>query len=209
MLVVRDSPGCSPPAALAERRACTTGTAGWSTTSGEGEDRGQVAGEGEAQEDFESWYLDSRASLFAAAYFYVGDRNDAADLTQETYARAWQHWDQVGQHPNRDAWSREVLHNLVVSRWRRLRREMSRATSRPVAVDPPDVVHLDLVRLVSRLPVQQRRAVILHDIVDLTVDDVAAEMNAPAGTVRSWLSRARATLASQREDAPPEGEEVH
>ena len=49
----------------------------------------------------------------------------------------------------------------------------------------------------------------IREFVDLTVDDVAAEMNAPAGTVRSWLSRARTTLASQREGAAPEGEEVH
>lgn len=207
MLVVRDSPRCvSPPEATGGARASTIGARGCST-SGEGEDRGPVAGEGAVQEDFERWYLDSRAALLAAAFFYVGNRSDAADLTQETYARAWQHWAELARHPNKDAWSRHVLHNLAVSRWRRLRREMSRLTTRPAAADPPDVMHLDLVRLVARLPVQQRRAVILHDIADLSVDDVAAEMNVPTGTVRSWLSRARATLASQREGAP-QGEAV-
>jgi RNA polymerase sigma-70 factor (ECF subfamily) len=37
----------------------------------------------------------------------------------------------------------------------------------------------------------------LHVVFDLAVDDVAHEMNAPAGTVRSWIHRARTALASQ------------
>ena len=159
--------------------------------------------EGDAdRQRFERWYLESRAALLAAAYFYVGNVHDAADLTQETYARAWQHWDQVSQHANREAWIRQVLHNLVVARWRRLRLERSRPAVVAFATDPPDAVHLDIARLVARLPAKQRRALILHDILDLPIDDVAAEMKAPAGTVRSWLSRGRATLLAQRE-APP------
>ena len=72
------------------------------------------------QEEFERWYLASRNALIAAAFLYVGKMEDALDLTQETYARAWQHWDVVSRHANRDAWNRLVLHNLAVSRWRRL-----------------------------------------------------------------------------------------
>jgi len=154
------------------------------------------------RQNFERWYLDSRAALLAAAYFYVGSVQDAADLTQETYARAWQHWDQVSHHANKDAWSRQVLHNLVVARWRRLRLERSRSSLVASATDPPDATHLDISRLVARLPANQRRALILHDILDLPVDDVAAEMRTPPGTVRSWLSRGRATLVAQLTSPP-------
>jgi RNA polymerase sigma-70 factor (ECF subfamily) len=154
------------------------------------------------RQGFERWYLESRAALLAAAYFYVGSMQDAADLTQETYARAWQHWDQVSRHANREAWSRQVLHNLVVARWRRLRLERSRPAVVLSAMEPPDATHIDLARLVARLPANQRRALILHDILDLRIDEVAAEMKAPAGTVRSWLSRGRATLLAQRESPP-------
>lgn len=154
------------------------------------------------RQKFERWYLESRTALLAAAYFYVGSVHDAADLTQETYARAWQHWDQVSPHANKEAWSRQVLHNLVVARWRRLRLERSRPAEVASATDPPDAMHVDIARLVARLPANQRRALILHDILDLRIDDVAAEMRAPAGTVRSWLSRGRATLLAQRESPP-------
>ena len=46
-------------------------------------------------------------------------------------------------------------------------------------------------------PLNQRRAFVLYVVFDLSVDDIALEMKAPAGTVRSWVHRARTTLASQ------------
>ena len=104
----------------------------------------------------------------------------------------------MSRHANRDAWTRHVLHNLVVSRWRHL-------ASRPPApqiteaYEPVDAHDLDLARLVARLPANQRRAFVLHVVFDLSVDDVASEMKAPAGTVRSWIHRAGTALASQVE----------
>jgi RNA polymerase sigma-70 factor (ECF subfamily) len=158
-----------------------------------------MALEGADREEFERWYLATRNALTAAAFLYVGNVDEALDLTQETYARAWQHWNVVYGHPNRDAWIRHVLHNLVVSRWRRLNLESSRAPSRAEAYEPVDTHDLDLARLVARLPANQRRAFVLHVVFDLSVDDVAHEMKSPAGTVRSWIHRARTALASQIE----------
>jgi RNA polymerase sigma-70 factor (ECF subfamily) len=158
-----------------------------------------VAVEGTDQAEFEQWYLASRDALTGAAFLYVGNLDVALELTQETYARAWQHWEVVSRHPNRDAWNRLVLHNLAVSRWRRLAVENALTPSRSEAYEPLDTHDLDLARLVARLPANQRRAFVLHVVFDLTVDDVAREMKAPAGTVRSWIHRARTALASQIE----------
>ena len=158
-----------------------------------------MAVESTDQEEFERWYIASRKSLIGAAFFYVGNMDVALELTQETYARAWQHWEVVSKHANRDAWTRLVLHNLAVSRWRRLAREKSLALPRTESYELLDAHDLDLARLVARLPENQRRAFVLHVVFDLTVDDVANEMKAPAGTVRSWIHRARAALASQIE----------
>jgi RNA polymerase sigma-70 factor (ECF subfamily) len=158
-----------------------------------------MALEGADQEEFERWYLATRNALTGAAFLYVGNVDEALDLTQETYARSWQHWNVVYGHPNRDAWIRHVLHNLAVSRWRRLNLESSRAPSRVEAYEPVDTYDLDLARLVARLPANQRRAFVLHVVFDLSVDDVAHEMKSPAGTVRSWIYRARTALASQIE----------
>ena len=161
-----------------------------------------MVAEGGDQEEFERWYLASRKALVGAAFLYVGNPDEALDLTQETYARAWQHWDVVSRHANRDAWSRLVLHNLVVSRWRRLALQRALVPAR-TQVCEPDTHDVDLARLVARLPANQRRAFVLHVVFDLSVGEVADEMKAPAGTVRSWIHRARMALASQIESDNP------
>lgn len=147
----------------------------------------------------------NEASIVALAFVYTGSPEDAHDLAQETFARVWQHWDRLESHGNREAWARRVLHNLAVSRWRRLRLE--RLHGRPASVPTaggPDAAHLDLVALINRLPARQRRALVLHDVVGLSVEEVAEEMLSPAGTVRSWLHRARSFVAAGLGDALPE-----
>jgi RNA polymerase sigma-70 factor (ECF subfamily) len=49
------------------------------------------------------------------------------------------------------------------------------------------------------LPGVQARALLLHDGLGMTVSEVAAELKAPEGTVKSWLSRSRKDVASRLE----------
>ena len=57
-----------------------------------------------------------------------------------------------------------------------------------------------LVAALRTLPVGQRRAVVLYHLVDLPVDQIAAELGVAVGTVKSWLHRGRAALAAQLDD---------
>ncbi len=49
-----------------------------------------------------------------------------------------------------------------------------------------------------RIPADQRRVIVLHHLVDLSVAEVSREIGVPAGTVKSWLSRGRSALAAHR-----------
>ena len=51
--------------------------------------------------------------------------------------------------------------------------------------------------LLAALPAQQRRAVVLHYLADLSVAEVADREGVPEGTVKSWLHRARTALAAR------------
>jgi RNA polymerase sigma-70 factor (ECF subfamily) len=51
-----------------------------------------------------------------------------------------------------------------------------------------------IVAALQRLPEEQRRAIVLHHLCDLSVEQVAAEVGAPTGTVKARLSRGRAAL---------------
>jgi RNA polymerase sigma-70 factor (ECF subfamily) len=151
------------------------------------------------QEGFEKFFEANREQLIGLAYLWCGDRHEARDLAQETLTRAWQRWEEVSAHPNPEAWARRVLYNLCASRWRRLKVEQSAAfhsresSARSFTEDST----IDVARLVAELPPRPRRALVLHDVVGLSVEEIAVEMGAREGTVRSWLSRSRRTIRRQ------------
>lgn len=149
------------------------------------------------EEEFVRFFDATRKDLGALAYLYTGNASDAHDLLQETLTRAWQHWGRVSTHPNPAAWSRTVLHHLAVSRWRRRKLELAQLFNGPRATAEPEAGHVDLVRLLDKLPPTQRHAVVLHDVLDLSVAEIAAELKTPEGTVRSRLSRAHAALTRE------------
>jgi RNA polymerase sigma-70 factor, ECF subfamily len=149
---------------------------------------------------FDDFFYKQRRSLLAHAYVLTGNADDAQDLVQEVLLRVWQKWDEVSKLDSPAAWSRTVLNNLVIGRWRRARVEMlhSLRTSPmgELAEYPaPDAAAMDLARELRRLPHKERTALLLYHVVGLRVSEVASEMGAPEATIRSWLTRGRLSLA--------------
>ncbi len=144
---------------------------------------------------FDEFFSEQRGPLFAQAYALTGDVDEAQDLVQEVMLRTWRRWTRVSQMDRPSSWARRVLRNLAVGRWRKQR--VRRSVSETDTPTPgPDVGHLDVARALRRLPDKQRDAVVLHDVVGLSVAEVAVEMNEPEGSIRGWLSRGRRTLAT-------------
>jgi RNA polymerase sigma-70 factor (ECF subfamily) len=66
-----------------------------------------------------------------------------------------------------------------------------------------------VVRLLDRLPLEQRHALVLHHVLEMTVSEIAKELDTPVETVRSRLRLARNKLrefgfAVERKDEPSE-----
>jgi RNA polymerase sigma-70 factor, ECF subfamily len=59
----------------------------------------------------------------------------------------------------------------------------------------PDIEHTALVTALKQIPEDQRRAIVLHHLCDLPVDEVARETGVAVGTVKARLSRGRKALA--------------
>jgi RNA polymerase sigma-70 factor (ECF subfamily) len=146
--------------------------------------------------DFEAFYQGSAHRLMRFAYGLTGDLAEAQDFTQEAYARAWQRWRKVQRYDNPEAWLRLVVTRLATDRWRWL--GVRRASPPPSAesVPPPDEELMTLVAALKQLPVDQRRALALHYLFDQSVADIAAETGTNVNTVKSWLARGRANLAT-------------
>jgi len=154
---------------------------------------------------FDALYQAQYGEMVAMLHALTGDLVEAQDLSQEAFCRAWQRWDAIATYDNPVAWIRRVALNLANSRWRRLRvadRHLRRERASFVPDLQPD--HVALVAALRTLPADQRRAVVLHHLVDLPVGEVAHELGVAVGTVKSWLHRGRTALAVQLTDAARE-----
>lgn len=149
-----------------------------------------------AADDFDELYRAHYGNVVAMAYALTSDLAEAQDLAQEAFCRTWQRWERIASYDDPLAWVRRVVANLATSRWRRLRvsrRYLRREPAPQVPELSPDRVAL--VTALRGLPARHRHAIVLHYVVDLPVAEVARELGAAEGTVKSWLHRGRAALA--------------
>jgi RNA polymerase sigma-70 factor, ECF subfamily len=146
--------------------------------------------------EFADFYGAAARRIVRHAYALTGNLADAQDITQESFARAWQRWDKVRGFDSPEAWVRRVATNLAVSRLRRARTARAAAWQLSGCAVPeisPDTVAL--VAALRMLPERQRIVLVLHYLADLPVAQIAAELGCPVGSVKAWLSRGRAALA--------------
>ena len=151
--------------------------------------------------EFDDFYVRSRDRLAMQIAALTGDPVEAVDHVQEAYIRAWARWTYVGGLEDPEGWVRRVARNLAVSRWRRARRLVLRAGPAERSIDWDDDQR-SVVDALRTLPRSHREAIVLHHLVGLSVDEIAADMNAPVGTVKSWLSRGRRQLTTALTGAP-------
>jgi RNA polymerase sigma-70 factor (ECF subfamily) len=156
---------------------------------------------------FDEIYAAHYGDLTVQLYAYFGDRQEAQDVVQEAFCRAYARWRTMSRFDDPVAWVRRVAWNLAISGWRRRRtvRGFLRR-QRPVEpqVDGPEPERVALIAALADLPDNQRRAMVLRYLADLTVSEIADREGVPAGTVKSWLHRARQTMAARLDLAPQE-----
>ncbi len=158
---------------------------------------------------FDEFYASAAARIVRFGYALTGDLAEGQDIAQEAFARAWQRWPAVSECDSPEAWVRRVAANLAASRWRRIRAARLAAGNQRAAQQSPEI-STDTVALVSglrTLPERQRTVLVLHYLGDLSVQQIAAELACPVGSVKSWLSRGRTALAAAvraQEPSPPE-----
>ncbi|MEX2290391.1 MAG: SigE family RNA polymerase sigma factor [Mycobacteriales bacterium] len=155
-----------------------------------------------ADTDFDMFYASSSERVTRALHAMTGDVAEAQDVVQEAYARAWQRWGTIRTYDSPEAWVRQVAWRLAVSRVRRAKVGLGklRRHGPPPEVPPLQPDHVALVAALRQIPEPQRRAIVLHHVMGLSVAEVAVECDVPDGTVKARLSRGRATLASLLRD---------
>jgi RNA polymerase sigma-70 factor, ECF subfamily len=172
-----------------------TADSGWHTVGRTALAAGGRQDLGVSPEEFSDFYAASFRRLVGQLYVMTGDHPEAQDAVQEAFVRAWAHRTKLDSRGSPEAWVRATAWNIAVSRWHRARagRRLLRGQPPPV-VDEPGPDHVVLIEALRRLPAEQRRAIVLYHLCDLTVAEIAAETGAPSGTVKARLVRGRAAL---------------
>ena len=158
------------------------------------------------REEFTSFYAASFPRLVGQLSAMTGNRPEAQDAVQEAFVRAWVHRDQINTDREAEAWVRVTAWRIAVSRWQRARKglRLMRLAARPDVAAGPDPDRIAFVEALRNVPAEQRRALVLYHLVDLTVEQIAAETSVRPGTVKARLARGRAALAPYlRETAAP------
>ncbi len=159
----------------------------------------------DAVAEFDAFYNATARRVQHQMYAMTGNLADAQECTQEAFARAWQRWKTVRDADNPEAWVRTVAWRIAASRWRKTKNGIAAFARHGPAghTEPPSPDHVALVAALKQIPDHQRRAIVLHHLVGMSVDDIARETGAPTGTVKARLSRGRAALAELLDDLRP------
>jgi RNA polymerase sigma-70 factor, ECF subfamily len=165
---------------------------------------------------FEEEALELADQVYRVARRLVSTREEAEDLMQETYARAFRGWRGYTPGTNLRAWLLRILTNLNIDRGRRQQRTPDtqpleegdyflynrlEESGRDTNVDEERVIERlsqdDIVDALSAVPHDFRDVVVLVDIGDFSYADAAQILDIPVGTVMSRLPRGRRILKGE------------
>jgi RNA polymerase sigma-70 factor (ECF subfamily) len=172
------------------------------------------------REEFEREALVHLDLLFNTALRMTGNVQDAEDLVQETFLRAYKFFDKFKKGTNCKAWLFKIMKNNFINRFRKKAREPSTVSFDQIegaqgvegqpaggasadfelSPDLDELVEDDIKHALESLPLEFQMAVILSDISGFTYKEIAEIMGTPIGTVRSRLSRARGVLQEKLRD---------
>jgi RNA polymerase sigma-70 factor (ECF subfamily) len=153
-------------------------------------------------DDFERFYAAAFGRIAGQLFVVTGDLQEAEDVTQEAFARASVRWSRLRTYDLPEAWVRRVALRLATDRFRQARRRLAalRRLNPEPRVPAVSVEALALAEELRALPLAWRKAIVLHHLVGMPVEEAARTLGVPPGTVKTWLARGRRALAARLGD---------
>ncbi len=168
--------------------------------------------EKEKQSIFDNEFMPHINSMYNFAYRLTLDEDDAKDLLQDTYLKAFRFIDSFQQGTNAKAWLFRILKNSFINDYRKKSKEPSKVDYQEVEsyynsedvdrqITPDlrvealqDMIGDEISNALNSLDVDFRTVIILCDLEGFKYDEMAKILDIPIGTVRSRLHRARNLL---------------
>lgn len=172
----------------------------------------QTTSRSDYRDDFERTAVPHMASLRAYALHLTMNSENANDLLQETFLKAYRFWDKFEKGTNIKAWLYQIMKHSYINHYRKRVKgptlvEFDESFSLPASETsalaalehieegtPHDVFEDEVARSLDSLPSDFRTVVMLSDVGDFTYEEIAGVIAVPLGTVRSRLHRGRKLL---------------
>jgi RNA polymerase sigma-70 factor (ECF subfamily) len=170
------------------------------------------------QQEFQEEAVAHINSLYNYALHLTMNPDDAEDLVQETYLKAYKFFNSFERGTNCKAWLFKILKNNYINRFRKNSREPGKVdydlikdfyhSIKDVRSDTSEadsdyfhsLMHEEVYQALQSLPEEFREVIQLCDIEGFTYEEIANMVESPIGTVRSRLYRGRKLLRGQLEN---------
>ncbi len=170
------------------------------------------------QQEFQAEAIAHINSLYNYALHLTMNPDDAEDLVQETYLKAYKFFNSFERGTNCKAWLFKILKNNYINRFRKNSREPGKVdydlikdfyhSIKDTRVDTTEadsdyfhsLMHEEVYQALQSLPEEFREVIQLCDIEGFTYEEIANMVESPIGTVRSRLYRGRKLLRGQLEN---------
>lgn len=162
---------------------------------------------------FDKEFMPHIDSMYNFAFRLTNDEDDANDLVQDTYLKAFRFINSFERGTNAKAWLFRILKNSFINDYRKKSKEPSKVDYQDVETTynstedaemdattdlrtetVQDMIGDEVANALNSLPVDFRTVIILCDIEGFTYEEMAKILDIPIGTVRSRLHRARNLL---------------
>lgn len=169
-------------------------------------------------QNFEEIVAENESKIFNTIYSFVGDYDDALDLTQETFICAYRSIGKFRQESSISTWLYRIAINLCKKSYNKKKRQDSvfigslddpgtgrqiadRASEDESAAEMLEANEEQFIihREISALPKKHRSVIILKYLQDLSYEEMADVLGCSIGTVKSRLSRAKGKLKERLE----------
>jgi len=161
---------------------------------------------------FDGEFMPHIDSMYNFAYRLTFDEDDAKDLVQDTYLKAYRFINSFEQGTNAKAWLFRILKNSFINEYRKKSKQPTKVDYQEVetyynsddadyqsttdlrAESVKDMLGDEISNALNSLAVDFRTVIILSDLEGFTYEEMAKILDIPIGTVRSRLHRARNLL---------------
>ncbi len=175
--------------------------------------------ENNRRKEFEDIAMEHIDSLYSMAMRLVFNKDEAEDLVQETYLKAYRFFNTFQKGTNIKAWLFKILRNTFINKYRKtvnlpseiFYEDVESVNSNLSYKQESDSGELtdtleskynelgnlmedDVKRAIDSLPIEYKEAILLSDVEELSYSDIAEITNVPIGTVKSRLNRGRKLL---------------